>query len=206
MSELDALIESTATAVMGYYHMRKRDFAGGCVVCGKTTSPQRDLSGEGLLRLSALLANGRPFRSDNSPLCFNHWSMYLKFRLRYADNEEKKLLVWLFDLCNYRDAINQYKLLTKKAQQIEETNWHKLARSTTDIELRKAIYRTYGPPTFKGNGRRCPWPSVLEIAYGLHSLGATYPQISEILANNGHVSRVTGKPYTISAISRWFIL
>jgi hypothetical protein len=69
--------------LVGAIHLQHFNLTG-CIVCGKSTLPKRDTQGDGLRKLSVLLASGRYANSDGSPLCSKHWLDYIKFRKSIA--------------------------------------------------------------------------------------------------------------------------
>jgi hypothetical protein len=80
----------------------QRNYAG-CVICGKQTRSHSDTSGDGILRASVLLSRAR-FDSNRSPLCADHWYSYILFRLKYSDEEDYKIAIWLLTLKAEREG------------------------------------------------------------------------------------------------------
>jgi hypothetical protein len=104
--------------------------------------------GNGLKRVSVLLANGRHVESDRSPLCAKHWLVYIRFRPRYSNSEEKKMFLWLSrNLWRFpykREPFIDYDDRPNWRGDFKFTSTEELMKSTNDKELQKAIYRFYG--------------------------------------------------------------
>ena len=149
------LVTRLATALIALRRGQRECERSGCVVCGKHTLPQRDVGipypitmGNGLKRVSVLLANGRHVGSDRSPLCSKHWLVYIRFRLRYSYSEEKKMFLWLSrNLWRFPYKIEPFTDYDDRRNwggDFQFTSTEELMRFTKDREFQKAIYRFYG--------------------------------------------------------------